>query len=364
MTRLIGTLLAALLIPAVVLGDDWKGGKGKDWKGWKGGGGGGGGGGNWKAKDWDDDDWDDNGWKSGAPGWSRGRGYWDGSSSPAVPYGPVLPFGSDGDGGVWIESNQSSLIPWSLGVQQEIPTTDGRSAGQNLSEADARTLRRMAYESLATFDQWLAQIPAGEMWRRHFETRAGLERLSPDREAVPTPADQLPAASIAANPAADDQATFARMLGTFDEAVENTDLAAITQTDGFRRSRAALRELAAPAEERLVRQLSLTARTLNRSLAGLSTGPKWQRYLALPDDILAAADRPFDTTQPAHVVDRDALVPVLGRFDIVSRSPEFRTIAALPAFEATHQKLTALLHPQPPQEAARPPLLPAAPQPR
>jgi hypothetical protein len=387
MNRLIGTTLVALMIPTVALGDDWKGGgkgwKDKDWKGPKEGG--------WKAKDWKDGDgdWDDD---DGPPGWSRGRGSWDGQWSPSAPYGQV-PFSGQridiGGASLWIESNRSSLIPWSTEAPQEVQPARGLSPEQELAEADDGALRRVGYESLVAFDGWLAQIPAGEMWRRHFGTRAGLELLSPNRDAARFP---------------EDQATFAGMLATFDEAVENADLAAITQTDEFRRSRAALRELAAPSDERLVRQLSFRARNLNRSLARLNTGPKWQRYLALPDDIVAAADRPSDITRPTRGVDRAALVPVLERFEVVSRNPEFRSVAALPAFAATHEKLTALLRPQPaaqlapqpepqpapqlalepaprparkaapqpalqaaPQptlEAAGPPLLPAAPQPR
>lgn len=335
MRWLIGTMLAGLLLPAIAVGDEWKDESGKSWK-----------------------DWEDKSWNGETPRWARGRGYWDGHWGGYYP--GAVPFYENGDG-YWTEPDDSYYsLPWSIGVQGVVRTGPFAPAGApfvapglEIAELNYRALRRMAHTSLADFDRWLTEIPAGELWRRHFDTRAALELLAPDQDAAPTPRERE---------------AFARVLVIFDEAVENADLSTLTRMDGFRRSRVALRELATPVDERLVRQLSLSARNLHRSLAGLSTGTKWQRYLTLPDDIMAAADRPPAIAKERPGINRDALAGVLERFELVSRNPEYRGIAALPAFQVTHERLTALLHlPSEAEEEAPPPIpkgaLPPPPEP-
>jgi hypothetical protein len=155
--------------------------------------------------------------------------------------------------------------------------------------------------------------------------------------------------------AAEERQNLLRILGIFDEAVVRADLNDLTSRPSVGALRAALRELATPPEQRLIRQLSLNGRALNRTLGAFSTGVTWQQYLALPDEIVAAADKPpGDGESPK--LDAEVLDQIVVRYDLVSRSPEYASIAGLSEFQATHQRLTELVNPQ----SDDPPPLPAA----
>jgi hypothetical protein len=201
-------------------------------------------------------------------------------------------------------------------------------AAEELLQMDYLTLRRVARASSADFDRWLSGIPAGEVWRKHFESRTTQEHLAPDVDAPPT---------------TEERQAILRIVGIFDRAVATADLNDITRTASARTLHAVLRELATPPDQRLVRQLSLNARTLNRSLSNLNTGVTWQRYLALPDGVIAAADRPPGGAELR--ADRKELSKILERYDSISANPEYRVIASLPEFEATHQRLSEVVNP-------------------
>jgi hypothetical protein len=204
-------------------------------------------------------------------------------------------------------------------------------SADDLLQMDYLTLRRVARASSADFDRWLSGIPAGEVWRKHFESRTIQEHLSPDVDATPT---------------AEERQAIVRIVRIFDRAVTTADLNDITRMASARTLHAALRELATAPDQRLVRQLSLSARSLNRSLSNLNTGVTWQRYLALPDAVIAAADRPPGDALQA---DREELGKILERYESVRARPEYQVIASLPEFQATHQLLAEFVNP--PREA-------------
>jgi hypothetical protein len=234
-----------------------------------------------------------------------------------------------------------SYSGWPDGVPRNVRSASRLPVGEELMQMDFPLLHDVAREAAVDFDQWLRAIPAGEVWRKHFETPALLELLAGNQSVPPSAADRQ---------------KMMRILGIFDRAVATSDMNDLTSQPSARTLQAALRELATPAEQRLVRQLSLNARMLNRTLGAFSTGVTWQRYLALPDEVVAAADRPPGEDEPRTDFDSQELDQIVVRYDLVSRNPEYAAIAALPEFQATHQRLTELVIP-PLQE---PPPLPSA----
>jgi len=208
-----------------------------------------------------------------------------------------------------------------------------------LVHMDYRTLRAMVRAAAADFDRWLVGIPAGGVWRKHFDTPALLELAASDVDAPPT---------------AEERESIAHLLAIFDEAVATPDLDQLTRTDSARTLHVALRELHTPPDQRLLRQLSLSARALNRTLGTISTGATWQRYLALPDAILAAADRPLGEAASRQDFDAAKLDEVLKRYEHVTQIEAYSAIAALPEFQMTYERLKAFVNP-PPEEPNPPP---------
>jgi hypothetical protein len=201
----------------------------------------------------------------------------------------------------------------------------------------------VARDATADFDRWLSGVPGGEVWRTHFETRAALDAVAPNVN----------------GPLADgERETIARVLDVYDRGVERQDLRSITRTASFRASHAALQELALPTDERLVRQLSHSGRALHQSLGNFSTGATWQRFLALPDEIVAAADRPPSMEPRDWQFDTEQLETILEHYDRVTRNREYRPIADLPAFQATHERLATLVSQQATANAPPEPLPP------
>lgn len=299
MKNRIYTTLASLLLVTIpsglVLADDWNDksaqGSGRSVAPFAGGGG------NWRY----DDDW------SG--------GYYGNSG------------GNYGTAPNWYYQQSGYVVPGQASGYFPVP------AEYQLLELDERSLLATVRDSTTQFDRWLSEIPAGEVWRKHFETRTVLNLVTPEPKA-PLAADQ--------------RQEIVRVVAIYDRAVENPDLSTLTRTDQFRAAHAALRELAIPRKERLVRQLSLSARALHHSLGQFNTGSTWQRYLGLPDSILAAADRPAgaERSGKSEKVDAEELAPILDHYDRVTENPEYRRIAALAAFQVTHERLTALVNPQ------------------
>lgn len=213
------------------------------------------------------------------------------------------------------------------------------TVGDELLQMDYRRLRNVVLASSGDFEDWLSGIPAGEYWRKHFELRSLQEHLAPNVNASPT---------------ADERKTIIRILGILDQAVATPELDDITRIASARTLDTALRELVMPTDQRLLRQLSQSARMLNRSLGSLNTGVSWQKYLALPDEIIAAADKPPGDGEPRPEVDREKLGRILVRYDQVSQSQEYRRITSIPEFQATYQRLTAVVNPAPKATPPRP----------
>ena len=87
-------------------------------------------------------------------------------------------------------------------------------AAEELLQMDYLTLRRVARASSADFDRWLSGIPAGEVWRKHFESRSIQEQLAPDVDAPPT---------------AEERQAILRIVDIFDRAVRTAELNDLTR---------------------------------------------------------------------------------------------------------------------------------------
>jgi hypothetical protein len=106
----------------------------------------------------------------------------------------------------------------------------------------------------------------------------------------------------------------------------------------FQTLKAALREYTMPAEQRLRSQVSSAARELQSSLTRFATGDTWQRYFALPPELMTA---PSDGSSPGPRDQSKNVTELLGRFDMVSHNDDYRMIAALPAFHWAQESLAA-----------------------
>ncbi len=195
---------------------------------------------------------------------------------------------------------------------------------ENMGELDWKSLRRVLRQSASDLDAQLSRFPTGEVWRSHFSTGRILNLVVPDEEAPPT---------------VEEQAALVEILQTFDESLESSDLRAITSLYTFRILHAALREYVMPVELRLRRQLETSTGELYRALGKLSTGSGWQKYLALPSGVVEHGDtKPNTSTVPSEAGVTE-LEKSLGRYDSVIRKYEYRMIARLPQFRATHHRL-------------------------
>jgi len=271
---------------------------------------------------------------------ARRIGYESGYIAPRRPAPPyVAPngdfqYGPAGQGSYY--SYYGRPYAGSRRVVGYVPGNFRAVAGDQLLQMDYQQLRSAALATSTEFNQWLSSIPAGEVWIKHFDVHSLEESLASTATGEPTAAERD---------------VVVRVLGIFDRAVASTDMDDLTRTDSARRLHALLRELATSPDQRLMRQLSVNARSLNRVLGAFNTGVTWQRYLALPDGIIAAADRPPGEAERRPEFDAAELARIVDRFDVVSRSSDYSTIAALPEFQATHQRLRELVYP-PSQEPA------------
>ncbi|MEQ8791835.1 MAG: hypothetical protein RIC55_36600 [Pirellulaceae bacterium] len=206
---------------------------------------------------------------------------------------------------------------------------------EELAEADWWMLRRVVRKAAAQLDAELHQFPTGDVWRRNFQT-AEIPHLVADVEGTPTEEERQIVAQLAA---------------IYETGLKTPDLRAVTRLDNYRVLHAALRELALPAEPRLRRQLTTSARFLHRSLDHLRNGESWQRYLALPETLFALQEAVGDAVLQPEPSDVAALAKVRDRFEMVRQTPEYRGVARLTAFKITQQQLNdyvALLGGAPP----------------
>ncbi len=143
--------------------------------------------------------------------------------------------------------------PWHVGPPRRwgnVQRMLGSSAAEELLQMDYLTLRRVARASSADFDRWLSGIPAGEVWRKHFESRAIQEQLAPDVDAPPT---------------ADERQAIFRIVDIFDQAVTTAELNDLTRVASAHSSRVAPRTCHAARSK--TRTPTVSERTQAESLA-------------------------------------------------------------------------------------------------
>ena len=129
----------------------------------------------------------------------------------------------------------------------------------------------------------------------------------------------------------------------YDATDRSAELTSISRLPGFRRVRVALTELLTTPITRQRRQLAASAAALTRALARFATGAGWQHYFQLPAEVFVE-DAAGEPDAPYLVApDLAPLEKVLARFDLVRRSGQYRTIAALPSFASTHARLDQYL---------------------
>jgi hypothetical protein len=95
-------------------------------------------------------------------------------------------------------------------------------------------------------------------------------------------------------------------------------------------------DLAAMNDEALWRTLRSTSAQLRDRLNNFDTGDTWQRYLRLPDQVIAGPD-------PNEPGAREAFAQLLQRFRDVSVELRYQKIADLPAFKSTQAALTEVV---------------------
>jgi hypothetical protein len=195
---------------------------------------------------------------------------------------------------------------------------------ENMGQLDWKQLRRALRQSAADLDAQLSRFPTREVWRSHFNTATIRDLVVPDNEAPPT---------------VEEQVALIEILLAFDESAESSDLRAITNLYTFRVLHAALREYVTPVELRLQNQLVTSIGELHRALGELSTGAGWQKYLALPSGVIEQGDTLPNRSAVPSEADIAELEKSLDRYDSVSQTHEYRMIASLPQFRATHDRL-------------------------
>jgi len=89
-------------------------------------------------------------------------------------------------------------------------------------------------------------------------------------------------------------------------------------------------ELAQLDDTQLFSALRDISNRLDKSLAKFQTGPGWQRYLQLPENLPSRLDNQEDLQ-----VNMDALLKTRSRFEQVANNPDFHIIANQPNFVAT-----------------------------
>ncbi len=95
-----------------------------------------------------------------------------------------------------------------------------------------------------------------------------------------------------------------------------------------------------PTPGDLQRQLFCAAGELRHSLGDFATGGGWRDYLALSPGMALADGKPDDAQSSPSAAE---LSDVLKRFDSVDQNNDYRIIARLPGFKATHERLAAYL---------------------
>jgi hypothetical protein len=126
----------------------------------------------------------------------------------------------------------------------------------------------------------------------------------------------------------------------YQSASQSPEYRRITGLPSFQALAAVLGEYVTTPDERLRRQLFVAANELDRSLEQFKTGTTWQQFLEVAPGKTLSAD---ETNQAPPALDASDLARLLIRFDSVEQNDDYRVIAAVPAFKATHNLLAAYL---------------------
>ncbi len=194
---------------------------------------------------------------------------------------------------------------------------------EELSQMDYQTLGQVVAKATALLNMDLDQLKTGQLWKAHLKT-AELAALLPKKFDTAPPEDL--------------RAQLQNIFEIHRATAESLEYAKITGLETFQVLGAALAEYLTPQDERLRRQLFLAAGALDQSLDRFKTGGTWQQYLELAPGKILSPNAVQDATVPPTPAE---MAELLARFDSVQRSEEFRVIAAVPEFKATHELLAA-----------------------
>lgn len=194
----------------------------------------------------------------------------------------------------------------------------------NFGQMDWRTLSRTIHGANQRLNADLARSPSGDFWKKSLKTDEIAQLVPPD--AVGPPEEEV-------------REHLQEIAQTMNALSGDPDGSSIVRLASFRNLRGALLEYTLPPDVRTRGQLYSTAAELSRSLDQFATAATWRSYFALTDGGTLAPDpRSGESTQPTP-----DFATLLGRFDSVNQDPRYTMIAALPAFERTHNLLRAFV---------------------
>ncbi len=242
---------------------------------------------------------------------------------------------------------------------RQSPRTAGRSSQQTptlpsdaeLAAMNWQELRRVIRFGALELEQSLDRMDGGSGWKRYLQVGTLRDLVADDENAPLDP---------------DTSARLVEIYQAYDATAANSQYRTIAELWGFRAVHGALGEFLSPPWERQRRQLTASAIDLQNTLAGMNNGAGWQKYLALPAEVLGIQSAsPGLPPRHEYQPDMEQLQKTLGRFDSVRDNPEYRVIAELSSFVATHENLAAYvaLLRDVPDTQPRPPAAEALPAP-
>jgi len=196
----------------------------------------------------------------------------------------------------------------------------------DLCEMSWRSLGETIHDATVHLDSDLDQFARGEDWRSRLKT-SEIAALAPKGGDAP--------------PAADVRRQLQDTLEIFHAAHKSSELSPVVNLPSFQILEAALGEYVSPPKQRLQRQLLWAADELRHSLGEFATGGGWRDYLALSSGMALADGKLADAQSSPSAAE---LSDILKHFDSVDQNNDYRIIARLPAFKATHERLAAYLN--------------------
>ncbi len=189
----------------------------------------------------------------------------------------------------------------------------------NVALMDWRTLRHHARTAASRFDGELARVAGGTTWTASLRPGTIRDLLAEDTDQPP------------------DRATveqLAPILQSYAALADSGGYPQIARLSGFRQTREALIELTWPPRQRAQRNLGLLWPSLHDELGQFESGATWQSYLALPVDVTDGQD-----AAPPSKGQLQQVEEILSRYEEVIGPEDYRAIAQLGSFRATHRHL-------------------------